>query len=142
MPTQSADWSNCRSRCDVKQQSTLAGIRLRGKVKSEGAVVHRPRGVFEKVRLRCRGDPTLTVLEVVNPEAGALQERRYWDVALPQGRNREPSREPRHGWEDRRGPPLNHGCAALVKGWPNLSGDWQAKASQRLLCQQLASILE
>jgi hypothetical protein len=37
------------------------------------------------------------------PQASALQERRRWDVALPQGRNREPSREPRHGWEDRRG---------------------------------------
>jgi hypothetical protein len=47
------------------------------------------------------------------------------------------SREPRHGWEDRRGPFL-HGCAALVKAWQDLSGDWQAKASQRLLCQQLS----
>jgi hypothetical protein len=77
MPTQSADWSSCRGRCDVKQQFALAWSRLRGKMKSEGAVVHRPRGVFEKLRLRRRGDPTLTVLEVVNPEAGALQERRY-----------------------------------------------------------------
>jgi hypothetical protein len=124
-------------------QRTSHLLKLLGVSDSARAPVIGPAQVYlltgtpmEKLRPRRRGEPTLTVLEVVNREAGRLQERRYWDVALPQARNRGPSRELCHGWEDGCGPFLHHGCAALVKAWLHPSDDWHAKASQRLLYQQ------
>ena len=82
---------------DIKQQPRLARICTFGQVKSESAVIHRLRRIFEKIELRRSRDGMPPTVKVARRQARALQQWRCSDIVFLERRNREPGPEARYG---------------------------------------------
>src|SRR5689334_8559315 len=99
---------------NIKQQPCLARIGAFSQVKSESAVVHRVRRVFEKLELQQSGDGMLPLaVKVILRDADVSQQRRYCDIVLLENRYCEPRAVPSHGWQSLSGPFLDHIPAPL-----------------------------
>ena len=82
---------------DVKQETSLARVRLLGEMKPERRVIQGLGGGFEKLALSRSGHATPRIVQFELSETGAMQQRPFRYVAFLQSRNRALDRKPRHG---------------------------------------------